>query len=120
MNVRMDDNCPHRFWVSSESDGDKEYCVELGRFPLGFSDQGAMIFNGACMATTDPNLSSDGPCMVGCRNFLYRCEPMLRKPENMGKVFRCKHIRAAREHALDLIIPFLVKADPNTPNESQV
>lgn len=111
MKVRMDDNCPHQFWVSSESDGNVEYCVELGAYPLGVNEHGIPAFNGACGRT---------PARIcGCRDFKFRCEPKLKNPNNAGKAFRCKHCRAVREFALDLLIPHLVKCDPNMPDEDQ-
>lgn len=112
----MDENCPHRFWVSSESDGDREYCVELGAHPLGPNEQGVMIYNGACVATMDPNATTDdGHTTHGCKDFVYNKQPKLRKFP--GSAFRCKHIRAAREFALDFLIPHLLKADPNIPDD---
>lgn len=110
MKVRIDDY-PTRFWVSSESDGGKEYIVSLCEFPIGTDDQGNLKFNGACGAP-------DGYRTHGCKDFIYRCEPALKKPENMGKVFRCKHVRAAREHALDFMLPYLCKNDPNRGSDN--
>lgn len=111
MKVRIDDY-PTRFWVSSESDSDTEYIVSLCEFPVGTDDQGNLIYNGACGAP-------DGLRTHGCKNFKFGCEPKLNKPENMGKIFRCKHIRAAREHALDFMLPYLCKNDPNIPENEQ-
>lgn len=112
MKIRPDDNCPHQGWVSSESEGGKEYCVELGAYPVGLNEHGVMVYNGACGRTKAR--------IHGCRDFIFRCEPKLKNPDNMGKVFRCKHIRAYREFALDCVIPMLVRSDPNIPDENQI
>ena len=107
----MDDNCPHIFWVSSESESGTEYCVELGAYPRGKDERGLEIYNGACGRTKDR--------IHGCKDFIFRCEPKLKNPQNVGKVFRCKHCIAVRNYAIDLIIPYLLKADPNIPDENQ-
>ncbi len=106
--VRLDDY-PTRFWVSSESNADEEYIVSLCEYPRGTDQNGVPVFNGACGAP-------DGMRTHGCKDFKIRCEPHLKKAENDGKVFRCKHIRAAREHALDFMLPYLCKNDPNLPD----
>jgi hypothetical protein len=111
MTVRMDDNCPHQFWVSSETAGGEEYCVELAAYPLGLNEHGIPAFNGACGRTAAR--------IRGCKDFIFRCEPKLKNPVNAGKTFRCKHCRAVREFALDLVVPYLVRADPNIPDEQQ-
>ncbi len=118
MKVRLDDNCCHRFWVSSETDGEREYCVELGSYPLGLNEHGVMVYNGACVATIDPNGREEGH--HGCRDFVFRCEPKLKRPENMGKTFRCKHLKCAREVALDFIVPALIRSDRNIPEDQQI
>ncbi len=105
MKVRLDDY-PTRFWVSSESEEGIEFIVSLCEFPIGTDGEGNLKFNGGCGA-------DDGFRTHGCKDFKYRCEPQLKKQENIGKVFRCKHIRAAREHALDFMLPYLCKNDPN-------
>ncbi len=120
MKVRMDEGCPHRFWVTSESDKGVEYCVELGAYPIGLNAQGVMVYNGACIATLDPDGRIDARGHHGCRNFLFDKEPKLRKPENIGKVFRCKHCVAAREFALDFLVPHLIRADPNISEDNQI
>lgn len=116
MKVRMDDNDPCRYWVSSESDGGKEYLVDLCQWELGPDEAGVMQYNGACICTkTDEQWVE-----WGCEDFTFRCESRLNKPMNKGKVFRCKHCRAAREHAFNLLLPHLAKHRPNTPDEHQV
>ncbi len=110
MNCRIFDY-PTRIVVSSESETDVEYVVDLCRFPVGLDQNGNMVFNGSC-GRSDLGVK-------GCRNFIYKCEPMLKKPENMGKIYRCKHIREAREHALDFILPKMCEMDPNKPEEFQ-
>lgn len=113
MKVRMDDNCPHRFWVTSEDDPKNEYCVDICSHPVGLDSEGVMEFNGECFMTKTP----EEHLYHGCKDFLYRCLPRLKKPEFMGKIFRCKHCRAAEEHALKILKPYLKKADPNPEDE---
>ena len=89
-------NSPTTILVTSESEGDKaSYLVDLCAYEVMPN-----VFNGSCQ----------------CRDFLYRHEPKLKNPEFMGKVFRCKHIRYARDHALDFILPVLCRADKNNPD----
>ncbi len=116
MKVVMDESCPHRFWVTSESEQDKSYQVELGKFPVGLNEQGVMVFNGACICTKTP----DAWYEYGCEDFRFRCEPKLKDPRNMGKRFQCKHIKSSREFALDFIVPHLVAADKNMPDDHQI
>lgn len=92
---------PTRILVHSETDGEASYLVDLCAFPYAKDKRGDSLFNGACQ----------------CKSFIFRCEPQLKKPENKGKVFRCKHIRHARDNALDYLLPFMCKADPNNPEE---
>ena len=86
---------PTRILVHSETDSEGSYLVDLCAYPVGG------LYNGCCQ----------------CRNWLYRCLPQLKKPENSGKIFRCKHIRWARENCLDFILPHMAASDPNTPEE---
>lgn len=88
---------PTRLVVHSESDGDGSYLVDLCAFPYGKDDQGNLLFNGACQ----------------CRNFVFNCEPLLKKPDNAGRVYRCKHIRWARDNVLDYLLPVMKSHDPN-------
>lgn len=88
---------PTRILVSSEEEPDDAYLVDLVEWELGLNEHGIMTYNGSCQ----------------CKSYLYRCLPRLKKPEFMGKVFRCKHIRWAREHALEFMLPKLKEADPN-------
>lgn len=84
--------------VESESDGDKStYMVRLCDWPLGIGLNGSMQFNGSCT----------------CRDFECRKAPLLSKPSNAGKVFRCKHLIYARNNILDFILPMLCEKDPN-------
>jgi len=112
MKARLLDNSTHEFLVSSESEHEKDYRVLLGIFPIGKNEDGVMLYNGCC--------GPDPAMQTGCKDFRYRCLPNLRKPENEGKIFRCKHIRCAREFALDYILPILVKYDPNLPDTHQI
>lgn len=116
MKVRMEDNDPCLYCVSSESDGGTEYVVDLCLHPLGLDEDGNMDFNGACICTRGPNEWLE----VGCKDFTYRCAPNLKKPENAGKVFRCKHCRAARDYAFRLLLPYVAKSRPNLPDHQQV
>jgi len=113
MRVRMDDSNPARYWVTSEDDPDNEYCVDICDFPLGHDKDGIMNFNGSCFMTKTP----DQYLYHGCKNFLYRCLPRLKKPEFMGMTFRCKHCTAAEEYALRLLKPYIKRANPNTEDE---
>lgn len=99
MKVRMDDSDPCRYWVSSESDNGVEYIVDLCEWEVGLDNEGIMQYNGVCGLTHER--------IHGCRDFIFRCEPMLKKPDNMGKIFRCKHIKAAESYALKLLKPFM-------------
>ncbi len=107
MNVRMDDNHPTRFIVSSETDGSEEYVVDIAAHRVVID--GRVIFNGVC-GLTDQRIH-------GCRDFIMRKWPRLKDPANHGRLFRCKHIDCARAHALDFVLPFLVKANPNLDEE---
>lgn len=111
MKVRIDDSDLCRYWVSSESDGDKEYIVDLCEYPRGVDVEGNLVLNGACGLTNER--------IHGCRDFSFRCERELKNPANAGKIFRCKHIRCAREYALTILLPHLSKMRPNTHEDSQ-
>ena len=112
MKVRMDDNNPCQFWVSSESDGGVEYCVNICENPIGLDADGDMIYNGTCGLTK--------ALIHGCADFRYRCQPKIDKPEHLGQIYRCKHIQAAEKYALKILKPYLKRANPNIPDEHQV
>ncbi len=95
---------PTRILVHSEDDQEQSYLVDLTDHELGLSEQGCMTYNGGCQ----------------CKDFLYRHLPRLKKPEFMGITMRCKHIRFAREHALEFMLPKLKLADPNHPESNQI
>lgn len=116
MKVRMLDNDPCSYIVSSESDNGVEYVVDLCLHPLGLDPDGNEDFNGACISTRKPNEWTE----QGCSDFVYRCAPMLKKPENKGKTFRCKHIRKSREYAFKLLLPYVASNRPNIPDGDQV
>lgn len=106
---------PTRIYVHSESEPDVEYLVDLTAFPRyqeGIGPDARVVYNGSC------GRSDMG--VIGCRNFLFKCEPRLKEPENVGKIYRCKHIRWARENCLDFILPKMKEMDPNIPEEHQV
>jgi hypothetical protein len=109
MKVRMLDSDPCCYLVSSESDNGVEYVVDLCLHPLGLDEDGNQDFNGACISTRGTSEWTE----AGCRDFVYRCAPMLKKPENKGKVYRCKHCRAARDYAFRLLLPYVAKSRPN-------
>lgn len=109
MKVSLDGNDPCRYLVSSESEGNKEYIVDLCEYPRGTDENGVTIFNGACGLTHDR--------IMGCKDFIFRCEPQLKKPENKGKIFRCKHIKVVRDYALTLLLPHLNAHRPNLPED---
>ncbi len=102
MHARVADY-PTRVYVTSEEEPEAEYLVDLVEWEIGLSEQGFMQFNGSCQ----------------CKDYLYRCLPRLKKPEDMGKVFRCKHVRWAREHALEFMLPRIKAADPNIEEKYQ-
>ncbi len=112
MKVRMDGNNPCQFWVKSESEGEVEYCVNICENPVGHDEDGDMIYNGTCGLTT--------MLIHGCSDFKYRCQPKLDKPENMGKIFRCKHLWQAEKFAIKALKPYLKLANPNIPDENQI
>jgi len=92
------------YWVTSESHPEDKYIVDICAYELGPDDDGIMRYNGKC----------GGPHGIhGCQHFLIKCEPKLKLPENMGKEFRCKHIKAAEERAIHLIKPIIKRTDPN-------
>lgn len=109
MKVRLDDNDICRYWVSSESEGGREYIVDLCEFPRGKDEDGNEVFNGACGLTNER--------IHGCRDFVFRCEPNLKRHE--GKCFKCKHIRAASDYALRLLLPHLAKSRMNLHEDLQ-
>jgi len=94
---------PTRMVVHSETDSEESYLVDLCAFPRGKTPEGVTIYNGSCL----------------CRHFLYNCESKLKVPEYEGKIFRCKHIRWARENVLDYLLPVMKQHDPNIDEEHQ-
>lgn len=104
MEVKIHDY-PTRFFVTSRSESEREYLVDLARYPVGHTPDGRVVYNGSC------GRSDLGA--YGCRDFLYRCEPKLKRPEYAGRIFRCAHIEAARAQCLDIMIDELHKRDPN-------
>lgn len=88
---------PTKLRVDSESESGDSYGVDLTAYPLGEDHRGVMQYNGSCT----------------CSSFIYRHEPALKKPENKGKVFKCKHIAWGRQFVLDFLLHELDKADPN-------
>lgn len=87
---------PTRVMVSSRSDPNSWYLVDLCEHKVGEE------FNGSCQ----------------CGHFLLGegKRPSLKKqleaPGNTA-IHRCAHIRYAREHALEILLPVLAAADPN-------
>lgn len=110
MDVRPHDY-PTRFFVTSRSKSDREYLVDLARYPIGVTPSGHTIFNGSC------GRSDLGA--YGCKDFLYRCEPFLQAAKNAGKACRCAHIHGAREQCLDIMIAELHDRDPNLDEQQQ-
>lgn len=108
MKVRMEGADPCLYLVSSQSDMGKEYLVDICANPLGLDEEGNMRFNGACIQTRTPDEWRE----YGCESFRYTCQPKLDKPENMGKVFRCLHCRAAMDYAFKLLLPYIAKNRP--------
>jgi len=87
---------PTRIRVTSESDINDSYLVDLTDFPVNG------IFNGSCQ----------------CQHFVCVLRPKIKTPGNTF-LHRCKHLRWARDHALDFILPHLKAADPNIPEDQQ-
>lgn len=87
---------PTRILVESESDSEDAYLVDLVEFKVG--DQ----YNGSCQ----------------CKHFICDLRPRLRNPDNTS-LYRCKHLRWAREHALDFVLPHMAANDPNIKEEHQ-
>ncbi len=91
---------PTRLLIHSEAEGDKAaYLVDLCAYPVTVPGE-KEVYNGACQ----------------CKDFIYRCEPKLRLPDNAA-IHRCKHCRAARAMALDFILPEMDRMDPNEREE---
>ncbi len=87
---------PTRFLVTSESDERDSYLVDLTDYKIG------EVFNGSCT----------------CPHFQYQLKKRLTEPSNKFN-YRCKHIKAARDNALDFLLPYLKAADPNTNEDNQ-
>lgn len=102
---------PTRIYVCSRTREEIEYLVDLCRYIIGWMPDGTPIYNGSC------GRSDLGA--LGCENFRFDLEPLLKNPENAGKVYRCAHIRWAREHALDFVLPHMEANDPNPPETAQ-
>lgn len=111
MKVELDGNDCCRYWVTSESEPGVKYIVDLCEIELGLDKEGIPEFNGVCGLTNER--------IHGCRDFAFRCIPLLKHPENKGKVFRCKHIRAAESYALKLLKPYMRAHRVNTHEDSQ-
>lgn len=75
---------PFRFYVISRSQIEHKHLVDLEDYN----------FNGGC----------------GCDGFKFRCEPELSRGANPSDRFRCWHIKRARSHFVDYVLPKLVKA----------
>ena len=106
MKVKMLDD-PCTYLVTSESDGEVSYVVDLCLYPLGHDADGNMDFNGACISTR----GKDEWLEHGCSDFIYRCLPNLKVPGNT-KVYRCKHCRAGRDYAFRSLLPYVAKQRP--------
>lgn len=87
---------PNRILVHSETDGEASYLVDLCAYPVEV-EPGKVVCNGVCQ----------------CKNFIYQCGPKLKQPEHAGKIFRCKHLRWARENCFDTILLYLREHDLN-------
>ena len=93
---------PSRLLVKSRSDSNVSYLVDLCKYPVGVAP-GVVICNGTCQ----------------CSDFIYRCEPKLKKPEYMGRIFRCAHLNWARENCLDFILNYMREHDQNVSEDHQ-
>lgn len=94
---------PTRMVVHSETTQEDSYLVDLTAFPRGFSEEGVQVFNGSCT----------------CDHFRYNCKPKMHMPMYDKALFRCKHIRWARENVLDYLLPVMKQHDPNIDEEHQ-
>ncbi len=92
------------YWVTSESHPEEKYIVDICAYELGPDGDGIPQYNGKCGGPYGEH---------GCAHFIYKCEPKLKDPVNMGKPYQCKHLRAACEKALNLIKPIIKRTDPN-------
>jgi hypothetical protein len=92
---------PQFILIHSESDEGAAYLVDLCAFPYDKNTVGKPLFNGRCQ----------------CKDFIFRCEPNLKKKVNKGKVFRCKHVVLARAVALDYLLPYIKANNPNKQDE---
>lgn len=117
MKVRLAGNDLCSYIVSSESESDKEYEVDICLYPVGRDEDGDMLFNGACVCTRTDNQWVEW----GCEDWRFRCEPRIKKhrPEDGIKFYRCKHIDEARTYALKIITPKLAESRQNTPDGEQ-
>lgn len=82
---------PTRVRVDSESHPGESYLCDLA----------ANNLNGSCT----------------CPNFALRLAPRLKEPENK-LIYRCKHLKWAREFVLDYLVKELDERDPNHKLES--
>lgn len=81
---------PTRMLVHSESVTGDSYLVDLTAYQVG------EVFNGSCT----------------CPSFKLTMERKLKQSEN-ERIYRCKHIRWARENVLDYLLPVMKASDPN-------
>ena len=114
MKVRLDGDSLCSYIVSSESETDVEYVVDLCAHPLGLDADGNMQFNGACVMTR----KNDEWIEHGCRDFIFRCEPIIKRLQpGEIKFHRCKHLKYASEYAFKLLLPHLAKRQKNIPDD---
>jgi len=85
---------PTRMLVHSESVSGDSYLVDLCAYKVG------EVYNGSCT----------------CPAFHLQLERRLKQIDN-SRIYRCKHIRWARENVLDYLLPVMAQNDPNL-NES--
>lgn len=103
MTGRIDDY-PTRIYVSSQTDPNAEYLVDLCAYPVGRMPDGTPIFNGSCGDPHQPETM--------CKHFRYKCNPVMKTPGNT-RICRCAHIKWALDNAIIWLLPVMQKSDPN-------
>ncbi len=90
-------NDPTCWNVTSESEGEMTYGVDLcggdTYGPYAVRSENGVVYSGTCT----------------CRHYTMVCLPEMRK-SGFTVLRRCKHIRAVQEQALNMILPFFLKA----------
>ena len=59
-------------------------------------------------------LAYHGNGCCACQDFCFRCEPLVKNRLGPGLPVRCKHLKRAREFALDLYIQWKIQQEKRT------